>query len=180
MHDDYQTPTLYQTPSPEASVEFDGNLLMAGSGNDALFRLYDVLWNETIADLEVNEGASETWSLPGVSQDGDTFSLPGTPPTWLSVSGTDLVATDAPDVNADQNHDVQVRATRDGINVDETDAGGCCSCVGFTDVASEYPSYFCQRRQRSHNRYRAVFDGCDGIRVCTESYCTFVAECLRF
>ena len=42
------------------------------------------------------------------------------PPSWLAVSETDLVATDAPDVNTDQNHNVQVRATRDGINVDET------------------------------------------------------------
>ena len=47
--------------APEAFVEVDGLLYMAGSANDALFRLYDVLWDETIADLEVNEGGSETW-----------------------------------------------------------------------------------------------------------------------
>ena len=110
--------------SPEALVEFDGKLLLAGSANDALFRLYDVLWDETIANFEVDEAASQTWSLAGVVQDAASFAfVPGQspePPSWLAVSETDLVATDAPDVNADQNHDVQVRATRDGINVDET------------------------------------------------------------
>ena len=110
--------------SPEALVEFDGKLLLAGSANDALFRLYDVLWDETIANFEVDEAASQTWSLAGVVQDAASFAfVPGQspePPSWLAVSETDLVATDAPDVNADQNHDVQVRATREGINVDET------------------------------------------------------------
>ena len=104
----------------EALVEFDGSLYGAGSGTDAWYRLYDVLWDEMIADLEVDEGDSATWSLSGISQDAASFALQGTPLSWLSVSGTNLAATTAPDVNADQNHDVQVRATRDGINVDET------------------------------------------------------------
>ena len=111
---------LLPDASSEALVEHAGQLLMAGSGADALFRLYDVLWNETIADLEVDEGDSATWSLSDISQDAASFALQSTPPSWLSVSGTNLVATTAPDVNTDQNHDVQVRATRDGINVDET------------------------------------------------------------
>ena len=100
-------------------TEHDGKLLAAGNANDALFRMYDVLWDATIADLEVDEGNNATWSLSGVSQDADTFSLPSSPPSWLSVSGTDLVATTAPDVTADQNNDVTVRASRDGIDVDE-------------------------------------------------------------
>ena len=100
-------------------VEHDDQLLAAGNANDALYRMYDVLWNETIDDLEVDESDNETWSLAGISQDGDTFSLPTSPPSWLSVSGTDLVATNAPAVTADQNNDVTVRATRSGINVDE-------------------------------------------------------------
>ena len=77
-------------------------LLAAGNANDALYRMYDVLWNETIDDLEVDESDNETWSLADISQDGDTFSLPTSPPSWLSVSGTDLVATNAPAVTADQ------------------------------------------------------------------------------
>ena len=111
---------LLPDTSSEALVDHAGQLLMAGSAADALFRLYDVLWDEMIADLEVDEGDSATWSLSGISQDAASFALQGTPPSWLSVSGTNLAATTAPDVNADQNHDVQVRATRDGINVDET------------------------------------------------------------
>ena len=39
--------------SPEALVEFGGQLFLAGSQNDAWFRLYDVLWDETIAAIEV-------------------------------------------------------------------------------------------------------------------------------
>ena len=101
-------------------VEHNDQLLGAGNQNDALYRFYDILWDATIDDLEVDEGDNATWSLSDISQDADTFSLPTSPPSWLSVSGTDLVATTAPDVNADQNNDVTVRATRDSIDVDET------------------------------------------------------------
>ena len=100
-------------------VEHNDQLLAAGNANDALYRMYDVLWNETIDDLEVDESDNETWSLADISQDGDTFSLPSSPPSWLSVSGADLVATNAPAVTADQDNDVTVRASRSGINVDE-------------------------------------------------------------
>ena len=100
-------------------VEHNDQLLAAGNANDALYRMYDVLWDETIDDLEVDESDNETWSLADISQDGDTFSLPTSPPSWLSVSGTDLVATNAPAVTADQDNDVTVRASRDGIDVDE-------------------------------------------------------------
>ena len=106
--------------APEALLEFDGKLLLAGSQNDALFRLYDVLWDETIADFEVDEGGDETWSLSELSQDAGSFSALSSLPSWLSISGTDLVATNAPAVSADQNNDVMIRATRDGINVDKT------------------------------------------------------------
>ena len=105
----------------EALVEFDGQLLMAGSQNDALFRLYDVLWDETIATLEIDEGTSGTLlDLSTVSQDAVSFSLQGTPPSWLSIADSNLVATDAPDVTADTDYDVEVRATRDSVNVDKT------------------------------------------------------------
>ena len=106
--------------SPEAAAEHNGNLLMLGSSADALFRLYDVLWDETIDDLEVDESSDETWDLSAISQDAASLSLQGSPPSWLSVSGTDLVATSAPDVDSDQNNDVMVRATRDGVNVEKT------------------------------------------------------------
>ena len=103
-------------------VEHDDKLLAAGNDDDALFRMYDVLWDETIADLEVDEGDNETWDLSAISQDASIYSLPGSPPSWLSITGasTDLVATTAPDVTADTNYDVVVRGTRSGINADET------------------------------------------------------------
>ena len=105
----------------EALVEFDGQLLMAGSQNDALFRLYDVLWDETIAALEIDEGTSGTLlDLSTVSQDAVSFSLQGTPPSWLSIADSNLVATDAPDVSVDTNYDVDVRATRDSVDADKT------------------------------------------------------------
>ena len=103
-------------------VEHNDQLLAAGNDDDALFRMYDVLWDETIADLEVDEGDNETWSLADISQDVSIYSLQNSPPSWLSITGadTDLVATSAPSVSADTNYDVTVRATRSGINVDQT------------------------------------------------------------
>ena len=103
-------------------VEHNDQLLAAGNDDDALFRMYDVLWDETIADLEVDEGDNETWSLADISQDVSIYSLQNSPPSWLSITGaeTDLVATSAPAVSADTNYDVTVRATRSGINVDQT------------------------------------------------------------
>ena len=107
--------------SPEALVDHGGQLLMAGSGVDALFRLYDVLWDETITSPEIDEGASGTLlDLSTVSQDAVSFSLEGTPPSWLSISGDDLVATNVPDVSVDTDYDVAVRATRDSVNADKT------------------------------------------------------------
>ena len=103
----------------EALVEFDGMLYAAGGANDALYRLYDVLWDETIDDLEVDEGVDTTWDLSDVSQDAETFSLTGTVPSWLSISGTELVATGTPDVSSDTTYAFSVRASRDSVNVDK-------------------------------------------------------------
>ena len=102
-------------------VEHNDQLLASGTTNDALYRMYDVLWDETIDDLEVDEGDNATWDLSAISQDASIYSLQNSPPSWLSITGadTDLVATTAPDVTADTNYDVTVRATRSGINVDE-------------------------------------------------------------
>ena len=119
--------TAFNTVTPPDNaftgmVEHDDNLLGVGNENDALYRFYDVLWDETIADFEVDEGADATFDLAAISQDASIYSLQGTPPSWLTITGaeTDLVATAAPAVTADTNHDVVVRATRSGINVEET------------------------------------------------------------
>lgn len=111
---------LFPEPQPQALLEFNGKLYVAGSFYDALFRLYDVRWDDSIDDLIVYENQSATWVLPEISQDAESFSLQGTPPSWLSVSALNLVATNAPDVSADTNYDVTVRATLDGVNVDKT------------------------------------------------------------
>ena len=108
----------FPAAQPQALLGFDDALYVVDSGSDALFRLYEVQWDATIADFEVDEGENATWRLSDVSQDAASFSLQGTPPSWLSVSGTNLVVTTAPDVSADTNYDVTVRATRDGVNVD--------------------------------------------------------------
>ena len=108
--------------SPEALVEHDGNLLMAGSGADALFRLYDVLWNETIADIEVDEGADATLDLRTVSQDATSFEFApsNTSRSWLTLSGNDLNITTAPDVDSDTDYEAVVRAIRGSVHPDKT------------------------------------------------------------
>ena len=100
--------TAFNTVTPPDNaftgmVEHDDNLLGVGNENDALYRFYDVLWDETIADFEVDEGADATFDLAAISQDASIYSLQGTPPSWLTITGaeTDLVATAAPAVAAD-------------------------------------------------------------------------------
>ena len=108
---------------PEALVEFDRKLLMAGSENDALFRLYDVLWDEAIDAIEVDEGGNGSLDLSGVSQDATSFEFApsNTSRSWLTVSGDhDLVITNAPDVTADTDFEAVVRAVRDSAYEDKT------------------------------------------------------------
>ena len=95
---------------------------MLGSAADALFRLYDVRWDETIANLEVDEGDNGTLDLSTVSDDAASFEFAPshTTRTWLTISGTTLTVTDAPDVSVDTDYSADVRAVRDGINVDKT------------------------------------------------------------
>ena len=108
--------------SPEALCEHDGKLYMAGSAADALFRLYDVLWNETIADIEVDEGGNGRLDLSTVSQDAASFEFAPshTARSWLTLSGTELVITNAPAVTADTDFSPEVRALRDSAHEDKT------------------------------------------------------------
>ena len=108
--------------SPEALAEHDGTLLMAGSAADALFRLYDVLWDETIDAIEVDEGGNGRLDLSTVSEDATSFEFaPGhTARSWLTISGMDLTVTNAPDVAADIDFEAVVRAIRDGVHADKT------------------------------------------------------------
>ena len=109
--------------SPEALVEHDDQLLMAGSSIDALYRLYDVFWDETIAAIAVDEGGNGSLDLSGVSQDAASFEFAPshTARSWLTVSGDhDLVITNAPDVTADTDFEAVVRALRDSVHADKT------------------------------------------------------------
>ena len=124
--------------APEALVEHGGQLLMAGSVADALFRLYDVLWDDTIATLEVDEGATQNLlDFSTVSQDAAAFTLQGTPPAWVSTVGTTLVATNVPQVSADETHNVVARAIRDTGFVDKTLSVLIRNGLGFVETIGD-------------------------------------------
>ena len=108
--------------APEALVEFDRQLFMAGSQNDAWFRLYDVDWDETITAIQVGEGSSGSLDLSSVSKDAASFEFAPshTARSWLSLSGMEIVITNAPDVTADTDFEADVRALRNGVHADKT------------------------------------------------------------
>ena len=94
---------------------------MAGGNPDALYRFYNVRWDETITTVEVNAGGNGRLDLSTISKDATSFEfVPGyTPPSWLTLSGTDLVITNAPSVTADTDFSPQVRAVRSSKHEDE-------------------------------------------------------------
>ena len=106
----------------EALAEHAGQLFLAGSGADALFRMYDVQWDTTIPNLEVDEAANGTLDLSTVSDDAASFEFAPTHTarTWLTIAGTVLTVTTAPDVTADTDFEAQVRAIRDSAYEDKT------------------------------------------------------------
>ena len=108
--------------APEAAVEHDGFLYFLGSAADALFRLYDVLWDETIDAIEVDEGGNGRLDLSGVSQDAASFEFAPshTARSWLTISGTELTITNAPAVTADTDFEGVVRAIRESAYEDKT------------------------------------------------------------
>ena len=93
-----------------------------GDDTDALHRYYNVRWDETIDAVEVDEGSNGSLDLSTVSKDATSFEFtPGyTAPGWLTISGMDLVITNAPDVAADTDFEPQVRAIRDSAYEDKT------------------------------------------------------------
>ena len=106
----------------EALAEHAGQLFLAGSGDDALFRMYDVGWDATIANLEVEEGANGSLDLSTVSDDAASFEFAPTHTarTWLTISGTELTITSAPAVTADTDFEGVVRAIRESAHEDKT------------------------------------------------------------
>ena len=100
----------------------DGEAYMAGGNPDALYRFYNVRWDETIAAVEVDAGGNGSLDLSTVSSDATSFEFtPGyTAPSWLTISGNDLVITSAPDVTSDTDFSPEVRALRGTKYEDET------------------------------------------------------------
>ena len=93
-----------------------------GDDTDALHRFYNVRWDETIDTIEVDEGSNGSLDLSTVSKDATSFEFApsNTARSWLTISGTELVITNAPDVAADTDFDVDVRAVRDSAYEDKT------------------------------------------------------------
>ena len=106
----------------EALAEHAGQLFLGGSGADALFRMYDVGWDATIANLEVEEGANGSLDLSTVSDDAASFEFAPTHTarSWLTISGTELAITSAPAVTADTDFEGVVRAIRESAYEDKT------------------------------------------------------------
>ena len=100
----------------------DGEAYMAGGNPDALYRFYNVRWDETIAVVEVDAGGNGSLDLSTVSSDATSFEFtPGyTAPSWLTISGNDLVITSAPDVTSNTDYSPEVRALRGTKYEDET------------------------------------------------------------
>ena len=101
---------------------FGGKAYIADDGANTLYRLYDVRWDDDIPVIEIDEGNSKTFDLTTVSQDatGFEFAPSNTSRTWITISGNDLTLTTAPDVTADTDFDVDVRALRSGKYEDTT------------------------------------------------------------
>ena len=99
-----------------------GEAYMAGGNPDALYRFYNVRWDETIAAIEVDAGGNGSLDLSTVSKDATSFVfVPGyTAPSWLTISGMELVITNAPGVTEDTDFSPEVRALRGTKHEDET------------------------------------------------------------
>ena len=93
-----------------------------GDDTDALHRYYNVRWDETIDAVEVDEGSNGSLDLGTVSKDAASFEFAPshTVRNWLTISGTELVITNAPDVAADTDFNAEVRAIRDSAHEDKT------------------------------------------------------------
>lgn len=99
-----------------------GGELYGGQFSDGLFRFYNVDWDDTVAGVSLDEGATQTWALGDISRDAASFEFDASSPdlAWLAISGTDLVATDAPQVSADTEYQPIINAIRAGVSAQLT------------------------------------------------------------
>ena len=121
----------------------DGEAYMAGGNPDALYRFYNVRWDDTIAVIEVDTGGNGSLDLSTVSRDATSFEFAPsyTAPSWLTISGNDLVITSAPDVTSDTDYSPEVRALRSGKYEDEV-LTVRVAAMGTTITVSGAPTSF--------------------------------------
>ena len=107
---------------PNGAGVHDGEVYLAGGNPDLFYRFHNVRWDETITAIEVDESGNDSLDLSTVSKDATSFEfVPGwTAPSWLTISGNDLVITNAPEVTADTDFSPEVRAVRGGKHEDTT------------------------------------------------------------
>ena len=107
---------------PNGAGDHNGEIYMAGGNPDALYRFHNVRWDETIAAVEVDEGSNGSLDLSTVSKDAASFEFApsNTSRSWLTLSGMDLVVTNAPAVSSDTDFEAQVRAVRGSKHEDKT------------------------------------------------------------
>ena len=98
------------------------NAYFASGASDNLYRFYNVRWDEEINAIEVDEGEDTSLDLSGVSQDATSFAFaPGrTARSWVTLSGNDIVITNAPAVTEDTDFEEVVRAVRGSVHEDKT------------------------------------------------------------
>ena len=98
-------------------LSHDGELY-GGRFANGLMRFYNVEWDADVPGVSLDEETSETWDLSATSRDANSFEFDAASPvlSWLTISGNDLVATNAPDVTRDQTYNPIINAIRDGIS----------------------------------------------------------------
>ena len=73
----------------------------------------------TLSRIDINEGESDTVDLSGDLQNTDTLVITSGE-SWVSVSGLSLVITTAPDVTADTDYTINLRAESDETSATDT------------------------------------------------------------
>ena len=106
--------------TPHGAGVFNDEAYMVDGSVRTLFRFYNVRWDATIDAIEVDEGGNGSLDLNTVSQDAASFEFApsNTSRSWVTLSGTELVITNAPDVTADTDFNPVVRGLRDGAYED--------------------------------------------------------------
>ena len=109
---------------PTGCGVFNERPYLVGSGNDAIYRFLDTpVVAATIPRYDVDEGADLTIDTTEIVEDFDALEFQSgyTAPSWLSVSGTDVIVTSAVAVDSDTDFTVDLRALNGSFDGDHTD-----------------------------------------------------------